>query len=184
MDPDRLVALIARFEGFVPWPYDDKGRWLKNWPHRERVSRSACRRVGSQYKMIGKDGTVTVAFGETDAGFVDRYWERDCPRSEGMAQLLPRAKWFYDGVRRCIDAPLTAHQWEAVACRSYQTGVAGFCRSQTAKHLKARDYKRALAAWVAEFAHPDRSEVEVAHFLTPDADAPVDSWEPFVAVLV
>lgn len=184
---DRLVALIQRFEGFpnhngIGYAYDDKDG---HWP-RLPVARSACYldQQRGQFKVHATGGTVTIGWGETAAAFVDQWWDEGLPRAEADRRLGFRAMGFVDDVTGCIDRALTPHQWEACACRAYQAGGAGFCRSEVVKYLNAGDFTRALHAWVAVFAHPDRSEAEVAHFLTPDIGTP-DEWAAlFVPVLV
>lgn len=132
------------------------------------MQRLDCREVAGQYKVIATGGTATVGYGETGADFIDRYWGGRITQPEALAKMAERVPGFYQGVLGCIDADLTEHQWEAITCRAYQTGAGGFCRSDTAELLRAGDIAGALDRWREEFAHPDRSEVEIDHFLTPD----------------
>lgn len=173
---DRVVGLLKDLEGFREYVYDDKSAWP-----RSEVQRADCRFVAGQYKVIATGGTATVGFGETSADFIDRYWGRQITQAEALAKMAQRVKGFYDGVRSCITATLTEHQWEAVTCRAYQTGAGGFCRSETAKLINAGRMAEAVKMWRSEFAHPARSDVEIAHFMTPDKGAkPVDGWMPDV----
>ncbi len=167
MNLDRLVSLLKRFEGFRPYVYDDKSPWP-----RTEVGRHDCELRGGQYKVRATGGTATVGYGETDAKVIDRCWGRRIDEAEATAILYPRAQGFADGVAKCISRALTAHQHEACACRAYQSGVGGFCRSETARLLNAGDINAALIAWRRDFAHPDRSDAEISHFRTPDSPAP------------
>lgn len=181
MNLDRLVGLLKRFEGFRSYVYDDNSPWP-----RTEVGRSDCFPSGGQYKVRATGGTATVGYGETAAEVIDRCWGRRISEEEGTAILRPRAQGFADGVARCIRRPMTEFQHEAMACRAYQAGAGGFCRSEVARLFNAGDVGGAAAAWERSFAHPDRSRVEVAHFLTPQAIArPIDEWQAlFVPLLV
>jgi GH24 family phage-related lysozyme (muramidase) len=167
---DRVIALLQRLEGWRPYVYDDKSPWP-----RTEVGRGACFPSGSQYKVLATGGTATIGYGETLAEVIDRYWGRRITQGEALAIMRPRVQGFADGVRRCIDRSLTAHQWEACTCRAYQTGASGFCRSDVAARLNAGDVNGALDAWRRVFPHPNRSEVEIAHFLTPDDEEQLDA---------
>jgi GH24 family phage-related lysozyme (muramidase) len=164
----RVVALLKDLEGFLPFPYDD----LSPWP-RSEVGRADCELRAGQYKVRATGGTATIGFGETSAEFIDRYWGRQITQAEALAKMSERVLGFYEGVAGCINVDLTEHQWEAITCRAYQTGAGGFCRSQTAQLINAGRLDDAVEQWREEFAHPDRSEVEIAHFRTPDEEAPV-----------
>jgi GH24 family phage-related lysozyme (muramidase) len=168
MNVDRVVGLLKGLEGFRPYVYDDRSPWP-----RTEVARLDCRAVGGQYRVNATGGTATIGYGETEANFIDLYWGRRIMQADALAKMAERVKGFHHGVRGCITADLTEHQWEAVTCRAYQTGAGGFCRSETARLLNDGFLASALAKWRTEFAHPDRSEVEIAHFLTPDEEAPV-----------
>ncbi len=158
----------------MPFVYDDQSPWP-----RTEVGRLDCRFEAGQYKVNATGGTATIGYGETSADFIDLYWERRISQVEALAKMAERVPGFYRGVRACIDADLTEHQWEAVTCRAYQTGAGGFCRSIVAQALNEGDIETALVAWRRNFAHPDRSEVEIAHFLTPDEeDKPMETWHP------
>lgn len=172
---DRVVELLRDLEGFLPFPYDDQSAWP-----RSRVYRAECMLSAGQYKVVITGGTATIGYGETGADFIDRYWDRRITQDEALAKMAERVEGFYAGVRGCITADLTEHQWEAVTCRAYQTGAGGFCRSIVAQALNEGDVETALTAWRREFAHPDRSEVEIAHFLTPDEEDPMEGWMPDV----
>ncbi len=163
MNLDRLVSLIKQVEGFRGYVYDDRSPWP-----RTEVGRSDCDLRGGQYKVRATGGTATIGYGETDSKVIDRYWGRRIDEAEGTAILYPRAQGFADGVAKCISHPLTAHQHEACACRAYQAGVGGFCRSETVRLLNAGDVDAALIAWRREFAHRERSDTEISHFRTPD----------------
>lgn len=163
MNVDRVIALLRQLEGWRDYVYDDKSPWP-----RSEVGRLDCREVAGQYRVNATGGTATIGYGETGAAFIDRYWGRRITQEEAVAKMAERVPGFYQGVLGCIDADLTDHQWEAVTCRAYQTGAGGFCRSEVAELLRAGDIPAALKRWREEFAHPDRSEVEIAHFLTPD----------------
>lgn len=163
---DRLVALIKSLEGFPQrggrgFAYDDKGPWP-----RVPVARTSCYLAAStgQYKVRTTGGTVTIGYGETSAEYLNRYWDSGITEAEAVALLRVRAKWFADGVARCIQRPMTGHQHEAMACRAYQTGVGGFCRSEVARRFNDGDIAGAVEAWKRSFPHPKRSEAEVAHF--------------------
>jgi GH24 family phage-related lysozyme (muramidase) len=160
---DRVIALLRQLEGWRDYVYDDKSPWP-----RSEVSRAECVLSAGQYKVLITGGTATVGYGETGADFIDRYWGRRITQGEALAKMAERVPGFYQGVLGCIDADLTEHQWEAITCRAYQTGAGGFCRSETARLLDLGEIAGAVARWLKEFAHPDRSEVEIAHFLTPD----------------
>lgn len=176
MNVARVIALLRDLEGWRDFVYDDRSPWP-----RSEVGRLDCRIEGGQYKVNATGGTATVGYGETGADFVDRYWGRRITQAEALDKMAERVPGFYQGVRRCIDADLTEHQWEAVTTRAYQTGAGGFCRSATAALLRAGDVAGALARWREEFAHPERSEVEIAHFMTPDEEiTPMDGWMPDV----
>lgn len=166
MNVARVVALLKDLEGWRDYVYDDRSPWP-----RTEVARLDCREVAGQYKVNATGGTATVGYGETSADFIDRYWGRRITQPEALAKMAERVQGFFAGVRKCITADLTQHQWEAVTCRAYQTGAGGFCRSETAALLNAGDIGAALARWREEFAHSGRSEVEIAHFLTPDEEA-------------
>lgn len=138
-----------------------------------------CRYEAGQYRVNGTGGTATIGYGETGSEFLDRYWGRRITQDEALVKLAERVQGFHTSVLRCITADLTEHQWEAITCRAYQSGAGGFCRSATASLLNAGHRAEALAKWREEFAHPDRSEVEIAHFLTADEeDKPVETWHP------
>ena len=177
MNTGRVVALLKDLEGWRPYPYDDKSPWP-----RTEVARLDCRFVSGQYKVIATGGTATIGYGETGADFIDQYWGRRITQAEALAKMADRVQGFYQGVLGCIEVDLTEHQWEAVTCRAYQSGAGGFCRSETAALLNDGDVAGALAKWREEFAHPNRSEIEIAHFLTPDEEAPMtriytrDEW--------
>lgn len=167
MNLDRLAALIKQHEGYRDYPYDDKSPWP-----RSEISKAECELRAGQYKVRATGGTATIGWGETSAEVIDRYWGTRITPEEAEVILRPRIQSFAEGVARCIQRPLTAHQLEACACRAYQTGVGGFCRSKVATRLSAGDIGGALAAWRSDFAHPQRSEAEIAHFLTPDEGVP------------
>lgn len=174
MRVERVVALLRELEGWRDYVYDDQSPWP-----RTEVGRLDCREVAGQYKVNATGGTATIGYGETSADFIDRYWGKRITQAEALAKMAERVEGFYRGVRACIAFPLNEHEWEAVTCRAYQSGAGGFCRSETAKLLNAGQRAEALAQWREEFAHPDRSEVEIAHFLTPDEeDNPVETWHP------
>ena len=174
MKVDRVVALLKDLEGWRDYVYDDRSPWP-----RSEVTRLDCRLVAGQYKVNATGGTATVGYGETSADFIDLYWGRRITQPEALAKMAERVQGFHAGVLRCITADLTEHQWEAITCRAYQTGAGGFCRSETAALLNAGYTAQALAKWSEEFAHPDRSEVEIAHFLTPDEEKrPMETWHP------
>lgn len=167
MNLERLIVLLKALEGWRDYVYDDKSPWP-----RTQVGRGDCYLSGGQYKVHRTGGTATIGYGETSAEVIDRYWGRRITQDEALAIMRPRAQYFADGVRNCIRRSLTAHQWEACACRAYQTGVRGFCRSEVATLLNAGNVSGALDAWRRGFPHPSRSETEIAHFLTPDEEAP------------
>lgn len=177
MRVERVIALLRELEGWRDYVYDDKSPWP-----RTEVGRLDCREVAGQYKVNATGGTATIGYGETSADFIDRYWDRRITQAEALAKMAERVDGFYRGVLGCIDADLTEHQWEAVTCRAYQTGAGGFCRSDTAQALSEGEIENALVRWRQEFAHPDRSEIEIAHFLTPDEETPMtriytrDEW--------
>jgi GH24 family phage-related lysozyme (muramidase) len=170
---ERVIALLRDLEGWREFVYDDKSPWP-----RTEVVRLDCREVGGQYKVNATGGTATVGYGETSADFIDRFWGRRITQAEALEKMGERVEGFYRGVRECIAADLTKHQWEAVTCRAYQTGAGGFCRSIVAQALNEGDIETALTAWRRTFAHPDRSEIEIAHFLTPDAGEPEEPMTP------
>lgn len=158
----------------MPFVYDDRSPWP-----RTEVGRLDCREVSGQYKVNATGGTATIGYGETSADFIDLYWGKRITQDEALAKMAERVPGFYQGVLGCIDTDLTDHQWEAITCRAYQTGAGGFCRSDTAQALSEGEIENALVRWRQEFAHPDRSEIEIAHFLTPDEEeTPVETWHP------
>lgn len=169
MNLDRLIILLQRLEGWRPYVYDDKSPWP-----RTEVGRDDCFPSGGQYKVRRTGGTATIGYGETLAEVIDRYWGRRITHDEALVIMRRRVQGFADGVRRCIDRSLTAHQWEACTCRAYQTGAGGFCGSEVAALLNSGDLNGALDAWRRVFPHPGRSEIEIAHFLTSDDEEQPD----------
>ncbi len=174
MNLDRLVVLLKSLEGWRDYVYDDKSRWP-----RTEVGREDCYRSGSQYKVHRTGGTATIGYGETSADVIDRYWGRRITQDEALTIMRPRAQYFADGVRNCIRVSLTAHQLEACACRAYQAGVTGFCRSEVAMLLNDGDFSGALEAWPRVFAHRERSDAEIAHFLAADDEEEGELFKPF-----
>jgi GH24 family phage-related lysozyme (muramidase) len=164
LNVERVIALLKDLEGWRSYVYDDKSPWP-----RTEVERLDCRLVGGQYKVNATGGTATIGYGETSADFIDRYWGKRITQAEALEKMGERVLGFYRGVQGCITADLTEYQWEAITCRAYQTGAGGFCRSETAKLLNSGRFDDALARWKREFAHPDRSDIEIAHFRTTDS---------------
>lgn len=179
MNVQRVVGLLKLLEGWRDFPYDDRSPWP-----RSEVGPEDCTLSGGQWKVKATGGTATIGYGETEAEFVARYWGKRITQAEALAKMAERVDGFSRGVKGCIKANLTDHQWEAVICRSYQTGAGGFCRSETAALLNADNIDGALDRWRTEFAHPDRSEVEITHFLTADGgkpkEEPMEEWMPGV----
>jgi GH24 family phage-related lysozyme (muramidase) len=176
MDLDRGARLVAGFEGFRSFVYDDK-----TWPS-EAVSPAECYRRGGQYVVRATGGIATIGYGETDAAYIEAHWASGVTEAEAFARLRDRVGEFADGVAGLISAPMTDHQHEAMTSLAYNIGLAGteeepgFRESTVRRRFNAGDVAGAADAfrmWVIPASLRDRREAEIAHYLTPDEETAV-----------
>jgi|GEM_PF-3840660 GH24 family phage-related lysozyme (muramidase) len=176
MDLDRGARLVGGFEAFRSFVYDDK-----TWPS-VAVSPAECYRRGGQYVVRATGGIASIGYGETDAGYIEAHWASGVTEPDAFARLRARVAEFSEGVDRLIDAPMTAHQHEAMTSLAYNIGLAGteenpgFRESTVRRRFNAGDVAGAADAfrmWVIPASLKDRREAEIAHFLTPDEETAV-----------
>lgn len=188
VDLERVARLIARFEGFRAYVYDDA-----TWPSRA-VSPAECYRQGGQYHVRRTGGVATIGYGETDADYLEAKWATGTTEAGEWPRYRTRVAEFADAVEAMLTHTPSAHQAEAMTSLAYNIGLGGFRDSTVRRRFNAGDLRGAADAflmWVTPAALRARREIEIAHFLTPDTDAPppppapVDVWaDLFVPVLV
>lgn len=167
MDLDRCTRLVAGFEGFRGYVYDDT-----TWPTRQ-VTRDQCTRTGGQWRVKATGGVATTGFGETDADYIEAHWA-GVSAGEAFDRLKLRVKQFADGVESYISQPMSDHQHEAMTSLAYNIGLGGFADATVRRKFNAGDLAGAAKAfllWVTPASLRERREVEIAHFITPDKEA-------------
>lgn len=167
MDLDRCTRLIAGFEGFRGYVYDDT-----TWPTKQ-VTRNLCTRSGGQWRIKVTNGVATVGYGETDADYIEAHWG-GVSAGEALERLKLRVKGFADGVALVMTRPMTDHQHEAMTSLAYNIGLSGFYDSTVRRKFNTGDFAAAAKAfklWINPASLLDRRESEIKHFLTPDKEA-------------
>lgn len=173
---DRLTELIAGFEAFRGYVYDDA-----TWPSKA-VGPGDCRRQGGQYVVKATGGVATIGYGETDADFLEERWASGITREEATERLRARVDEFAAGVESRLTRTPTARQAEAMVSLAYNIGLGGFAGSTVLRLFNAGDVKGAAGAflmWVTPASLRARRLAEVEHFLTPGgepAPPPRDPW--------
>lgn len=165
---ERCAKLIAGFEGFRHFVYDDT-----TWPSRA-VSRSECDRRGGQYIVRRTGGVATLGYGETDADWLDANWG-GVSEPKAMERKMMRVAEFADGVESALTRKPTAHQAEAMTSLAYNVGLGGFRSSTVLRRFNAGDIKGAADAflmWTKPAGLRDRRLAEIEHFFTPDGPPP------------
>ncbi|MGQ0617704.1 MAG: lysozyme [Acidimicrobiia bacterium] len=166
MNLERATALIAGFEGFRGFVYDDS-----TFPS-QAVTQEQCDLVGGQWKVRHKPGaTATVGYGETSAAIVSRFWDSGITEPDARILLAVRVAEFGEAVHRSVPARLSDHQHEAATSLAFNIGTGAFASSTVRQRLNAGDPRGAADAFrkfVKPAALAARREAEIAHFLTPD----------------
>ena len=84
-------------------------------------------------------GVVTVCAGETQGVKMgDHYSMEEC-----RAMLARRLGDYYDGVRRCVTAPMSDPQAAAFTSLAYNIGVGAFCKSSVVRNFNAGNVRDA-----------------------------------------
>lgn len=103
-----LAVILAAVAFIAPW------EGLETVPYRD---------------MVGK---LTWCYGETRGTPKAEYTEAEC-----AAMLATGVGQFYDGLMRCVDAPLTQGQAVALTSWAYNVGISAACNSTLVRQLNA-----------------------------------------------
>ena len=89
-----------------------------------------------------KGDVPTIGYGETSGV---KLGQRTTPE-RALAQLLVSTNKHAEGIKKCINVPLTQYEFDAYVSLAYNIGVGAFCRSTLVKKLNSGDYTGACTA--------------------------------------
>lgn len=126
------IRLIRRWEGFVPFPYDDKV-----YPYKE-------------YKGGPLRGTLTIGVGHTNLSGLPPKVQVGARMTEAQAmETLGRMldKVYQPAVRRLVKVPLYQREYDALVSLCYNMGEPNLANSSLIATLNRGDYRGAADAF-------------------------------------
>lgn len=142
------VALVAGFESFVPWPYDDKAKAIAHSWHGITIKAPPRWSPGMPQK-----GVITGGFGHTDKGRHPLKMAeliasgRDLTKDEALEILDADLDDVERSVRNLVKVPLSQGQFDALCSLTFNMGAGNLKKSVLLARLNNGDYAGARAAF-------------------------------------
>jgi lysozyme len=148
------LALILRFEGFVPHPYDDLRRAAGYKPITTSLGTPSVEARYPEWQGEKLTGTLTIGYGHTNLSGKPPRIVRGLRMTEPEAfRILRRllASVYEPAVRRLVRVPLSQGEYDALVSFVYNVGAGALGRSTLLKRLNAgahADVPAELMKWV------------------------------------
>jgi GH24 family phage-related lysozyme (muramidase) len=147
------LALILRFEGYVPWPYDDMSAARRYVPITSSLGTPTVRAEYPEWTGGPLQGTLTIGYGHTSLTGKSPRVVAGLRLSEPEAFALLRrmlAEVYEPDLRRLVRVPLSQGEYDALVSFIYNLGAANLARSTLLRRLNAGDHDAvpdALMQW-------------------------------------